>query len=71
MIGGVMTKLLACLLGMFVSLQAGQASAAADKPAGDKCSIEGRVVNSVTGEAVKRVTLTLTLSGDESTHAAE
>ena len=54
-----MTKLLACLLGTFLSLQAGQAPAAADKPKDEKCSIEGRVVNSVTGEAVQRVSLML------------
>jgi hypothetical protein len=52
---------------MFVSLHAGQAPAAADKPKDLKCSIEGRVVNSVTGEAVKRGSLTLTLSGATST----
>ncbi len=62
-----MTKLLACLLGMFVSLQAAQAPTAADKPKDEKGSIEGRVVNSVTGEAVKRASLTLKLSGDAST----
>jgi hypothetical protein len=56
-----MAKLLACLLGMLVSLQAGQAPAAADKPKDEKCSIEGRVVNSVTGEAVRRVSLRLRL----------
>jgi hypothetical protein len=45
-----MVKLLACLLGMFVSLRAGQAPSAADKPKDEKCSIEGRVVNSATGD---------------------
>ena len=44
---------------MFVSLYAGQAPAAAGKPQDERCSIEGRVVNSVNGEAVKRVTLVL------------
>ncbi len=61
-----MTKLLACLLGVFVSLQAAQAPAAADKPKDEKCAIEGRVVNSVTNEAVRRVTLMLTPSGASS-----
>ena len=43
----------------------------ADKPRDEKCSIEGRVVDGVTGEGVKRVALTLTLSGGESRHAGE
>jgi protocatechuate 3,4-dioxygenase beta subunit len=55
-----MAKLLACLFGMFVSLSAGQAPAGSDKLKDDKCSVEGRVVNSVTGAPLRRVTLTLT-----------
>ncbi len=54
-----MTKLLACFLGTILSLHGGQAPATADKPKDEKCSIEGRVVNSVTGEAVQRVSLML------------
>ncbi len=55
-----MAKLLACLFGMFVSLSAVQAPAGSDKLKDDKCSVEGRVVNSVTGAPLRRVTLTLT-----------
>jgi hypothetical protein len=45
---------------MFVSLHAGQALAAAGKPKEENCSIEGRVINSVTGAPLPRVTLALT-----------
>jgi hypothetical protein len=54
-----MSKLLACLLGMFGSLYASQAPATSGKPEDEKCSIEGRVVNSVTGEPVRRAVLML------------
>jgi hypothetical protein len=55
-----MRRLLACFFGVLLPLCAFQANPAAEKPKEEKKgSIEGRVVNGVTGEAVKKATLIL------------
>ena len=55
-----MKRLLACLFGVLLPLCAFQSNPAAEKPKEEKKgSIEGRVVNSVTGEAVRKATLML------------
>jgi hypothetical protein len=59
-----MNRLLACLFGVLLPLCAFQVNPAAEKPKEEKKgSIEGRVVNGVTGEALKKVTLMLAGSG--------
>ncbi len=56
-----MKTLLACLFSVLLPLYAFQANPAAEKSQEEKKgSIEGRVVNGVTGEAVRKATLILT-----------
>lgn len=55
-----MKRLLACFFGALLPLCAFQSNPAAEKPKEEKKgSIEGRVINSVTGEAVGKATLML------------